>query len=183
MGHWRRLAAIILAGVGWAAALDPTPTRAPEPALAEASSPTSASPEAVSETPPATPEPHVSPLGFRAGQVWKFKARPGEEGATVTVLLVELAPKIGVLVHIRIDGLRVRSPENEGGMADGIGHLPIRGVALARSITTLVRESEPLPDFEHDLREWRRLAAAGRVGVYSMPVAEVIEAIEQKLNR
>lgn len=179
----RRLAAIILTGMGWAAALDPAPARAPEPAAAEASPPTSAAPEAVSETSPATPQPHVSPLGFRAGQVWKFKARPGEEGATVTVLLVELAPRIGVIVHVRLAGLHVRSPENEGGVADDIGYLPISGTALAQSVTTLVRESEPLPDFGYDLREWRRLAAAGRVGVYNMTVAKVIEAIERKLNR
>lgn len=183
MGHVLRLAVILLAGLGRAAALDPAPGATPAPVKAEPAAPADATAPGKPEARPAGRQGRASASGFRAGQVWSFKARSGERGATLTVLLVERLPGIGEVVHFRLDGLHVRSPENPGGFADSIDHLPINGEALARSVTTLVRDEEPLPDFMDDVRAWRRLVATRRAGVYNMTVAEIVEFIEQKLNR
>lgn len=181
MARRHLFAVFILAGTGWAVALDPAPAGPPVPAGTEPAAPNAAVEKAAS--PRAGPEASVTEATFRAGQVWQYRSRPAEEGAILTVLLVERDPKIGQIVHFRLDGLHLRSPENPGGYADSIDHLPMSGAALARSVTTLVRDSEPLPDFQDDLRAWRRLVAAHRAGVYNMTVAEIVAAIEVKLNR
>ena len=181
MGRHRQLAVVVLAGLAWVAALVPTPASAAEPAAGEPTAPSDASPQEGRESSAAQPEASVSAADFHAGQVWRFKTRPVEKGATLTVLLVETLPKVGVTVHFRLDFLHLRDPGSPSGFADSIDHLPISGAALARSVTTLVRDSAPLPDFRDDLETWRRLAAAGKVGVYNMTVAQVIGTIERKV--
>jgi hypothetical protein len=46
---------------------------------------------------------------YSAGQIWGYKTRPGESDSTVTILRVETLPKIGEIVHLRIDEIRLRN--------------------------------------------------------------------------
>lgn len=43
-----------------------------------------------------------------AGQTWHYNARHGEEKSTLSVLKVESLPK-GIIIHIRVDGIRLRN--------------------------------------------------------------------------
>jgi hypothetical protein len=167
MRHCRRLVAFALASVGWAMALDPAPAGAPGPGA--------------DVSPLAAPGP-VSATAFHPGQVWKFRTRPGEENATLTVLFVERT-KLGIFVHLRLDGLHVRDPEAPDRFADAMEFVSITGAVLARSVTSMVRDSAPLPDFKEAHKEWRRLFASGRVGIFNATVAELIAGIEQRVNR
>lgn len=64
---------------------------------------------------------------FKAGQVWSYHTRPGEEESKVTILKIEEDDKLGVIVHIAINDLNMKSPE---GTKDNIGHLPYEKTAL-----------------------------------------------------
>src|SRR6266566_2824100 len=56
------------------------------------------------------PEPTVtSDSKFHAGQVWPYNTRPHEKGSTLTILKVESLPKLGVIIHIRVDKVRLRN--------------------------------------------------------------------------
>ena len=114
---------------------------------------------------------------FSPGQVWSYRMRKGEESSTVTVLRIESLPKIGVIVHVRISGIHLKNC-SEGPSPENIGHAPISREALDRSVTKLIEQGRTLPDYEEGYNQWRQ--ACG--GVYTISVADVVQADEQTFN-
>jgi hypothetical protein len=56
------------------------------------------------------PEPTLSTDSkFRPGQVWQYSTRSHEKASTLTILNVESLPKQGVIIHIRVDKVRLRN--------------------------------------------------------------------------
>jgi len=70
------------------------------------------------------PEPTVTiDSQFRPAQVWQYNARAHEKGSTLTILKVESLPKLGVIIHIRVDKVRVRNCTG-GPEPDKFQHMP-----------------------------------------------------------
>lgn len=120
---------------------------------------------------------------YRAGQVWKFKPRPGEDGATLTVVRVESSKDLGVIVHVSVKGVHIRNPRAPGGFSDTLQHGPFSEAAIAKSVTTLVGETKTLPAYEAGYREWRKAFDARKAGVFSITVAEAVGFMESAINR
>jgi hypothetical protein len=114
---------------------------------------------------------------FRPGQVWAYQTREGEESSTITILRVESLPKIGVIVHVRLDGIRLKNCSG-GPSPTSIGHAPFAKDALDRSVTKLVEKRRALPEYEEGYNNWRQ--ACG--GVYTITVAEMLKADEMTFN-
>ena len=62
--------------------------------------------DAGAQTPHCAAPERASDAEFHEGQVWSYKPRAGESGSTITVLRVENVGKIGVVIRVRIDGIR-----------------------------------------------------------------------------
>ena len=108
---------------------------------------------------------------FRAGQVWAFKTPPEQPDAKLTILRVENDGQGRTIVHIAISGVS---------FADGqttIPHLPFDEAAIEQSVTTLERESGPVPDFAEGYRMWHEAFTAGKGGVFTISVAEAFETV------
>lgn len=120
---------------------------------------------------------------YRVGQIWKFKPRPGEDGATLTVVRVESSKDLGVVVHVSVKGVHIKNPGAPGGFSDTLQHGPFSEDAIAKSVTTLVGETKTLPAYEEGYREWRKAFDAGKAGVFSITVAEVVGVMESAINR
>jgi hypothetical protein len=43
------------------------------------------------------------------GQIWTYKTRPAEADSHLTILKRETHPKLGTIVHISVDGLRMKN--------------------------------------------------------------------------
>lgn len=106
---------------------------------------------------------------FVPGQVWSYKTRHGEELSTLTILRVESTPKLGTIVHVRIDGIRFKSC-NGGSGPEHLGHAPFNKDALEMSVTKLLRTESQIPNYAEGYQEW--LSHCG--GIYTISVAEVI---------
>lgn len=111
---------------------------------------------------------------FTAGQVWKYKNRPGEEDSTLTILDVEEYEK-DVVVHIRID--RITMPLSTGIIADHIKHLPFSATALGSSVTSLIGHIPGLPPFLEGYAQWKNAFDAGKAGYWKMPVQDAVAAV------
>ncbi|HSN16207.1 MAG TPA: hypothetical protein VLT61_16360 [Anaeromyxobacteraceae bacterium] len=120
---------------------------------------------------------------FRVGQVWGVKARPGEFGTTATIVKVDRSPKHGVIVHVYMKGIHVKSPTAPNGYADRVQHAPFAEEALARSVTALEGRARKLPDWEPGYRAWRSAYEAGKAGVFTVTVAEALGVVEKALDR
>jgi len=108
---------------------------------------------------------------FRAGQVWAFTPPTNQPNARLTVLRVESGGKLGTIVHTAISGVSYGDGQTQ------IRHLPFAESAVERSVTTLERESGPVPDFAEGYRQWRQAFDAGKGGMFTISVAEAFDAV------
>jgi hypothetical protein len=91
---------------------------------------------------------------FLPGQVWQYKTRPDEESSTVTILKVESVPKLGTILHVRVENIRLKNCAG-GTEPEKFEHMPFAREAIERSVTKLVKEGDD-PDFQSGYDEWRK---------------------------
>jgi hypothetical protein len=109
---------------------------------------------------------------FEPGQVWHYQTRPHEGRSTITVLRIESLPNLGVLVHIRVDNIRLRNCTG-GPEPDTLAHMPFSRGAIERSVSELVKKNN-VPDFQAGYDEWRKDCG----GVYTITVAQAVQVAE-----
>jgi hypothetical protein len=124
----------------------------------------------------AKPQPEVDPT-YSPGQVWSYKTRPGEASSTVTILRIERTPKSGIIVHVRVDGMRFKNCTG-GPSPTEINHAPFTKDAIDRSVSRLLRIVPKVPEFEAGYDDW--LAHCG--GVYTVTLAEMVDADDVTFN-
>jgi hypothetical protein len=120
----------------------------------------------------ATPQP-ATDSKFRPGQIWHYRTRPGEEGSFLTILRIESLPKVGTIIHIRVDKVRLRNCTG-GPEPDNFQHMPFTRDAIEHSVTKLEREGSDIPDYKDGYDEWHN--ACG--GVYTITVSEAVAVSE-----
>lgn len=120
---------------------------------------------------------------FQPGQVWQYKTRPGEEASRLTIAKVESHPKLGTIVHIQIKDVAIKSPTAPGGVSKLISHLPYAEQSLTDSVTTMEKDSVSPTDWEAGYEQWKSAFGAGDGGVWTIPVAEAVSAMEQAINK
>ncbi len=116
---------------------------------------------------------------YKEGQVWRYHTRPVEPESTLTICKVESHAQMGTIVHISVENLKVKNARRPQGFSDRLPHTPISTDALDQSVTELVKEDAPLPDYLEGYRTWQE----HRGGVFTIPVAECIEFTERAINQ
>jgi hypothetical protein len=121
-----------------------------------------------------------APERYAEGQVWEYRTRPGDEGSLLKIQRIEAWPDAPSedgrrVYHISLIGVRFgpQRPPSE------LQHFPVSRETLDASV---VRPSETIADFpipDEGIAAWR----ADRGGVFTIPVAEIVEALEQMLSR
>jgi hypothetical protein len=124
----------------------------------------------------AAPQPTVDST-YSPGQVWSYKSRPSEGSSTVTILRVETSPKVGVIVHVRIDGVQFKNCKG-GPAPTTIDHAPFTKIAMDKSVSRQLRTVSELPEFEAGYKDW--LAHCG--GVYTVSVAKMVDVDDATFN-
>jgi hypothetical protein len=120
---------------------------------------------------------------YHVGETWNYRTRPGEEGSLLTVLRVESSPKLGVIVHVSLDGLRIENPAAPGGVSEGIGHMPFAEAAIDKSVTRRAASGVPVTAGDEGYKEWRRAFDAGDAGIFTITVAEAVDHMAEALSR
>jgi hypothetical protein len=120
---------------------------------------------------------------FKVGQVWNYRTRPTETNSTLTICKIEIAGKLGKVIHISLADVKVKNPRKVDGVDTHISHLPFAESAVKQSVTQLVKEGVELPDYKEGYDLWRNSVESGEGGVWTIPVAEVVAGIESILNK
>jgi hypothetical protein len=118
---------------------------------------------------------------FQEGQVWAYKTRPGEEESTLLINKVEDDAKLGRIYHISISKVQLK-----GGpltLTSELPHLPVSLQTLQLSCTKLVRQSDPNPMYLPGYRIWRQAYDAGRAGIYTISISEILDLTEKMLQK
>jgi hypothetical protein len=114
---------------------------------------------------------------YKPGQVWSFQTPADQPQALLTVLKVESHPKLSNIVHIALSGVSF----SNGGT--NVQHMPFAEAAIDKSVISLIREGEPLPQFQGGYQQWRDAFDAGRGGVFTITVAEGLETIRTAIAK
>ena len=114
---------------------------------------------------------------FRPGQIWGYRTRAGEDASTLTILRIETLPKVGEIVHVRIDGVQFKNCAG-GTVPNEIAHAPFSRAAIEKSVTTLRSHLHDLPEYEQGYESWRSHCG----GVYTIGVAEMVDVDDQTFN-
>jgi hypothetical protein len=114
---------------------------------------------------------------YKPGQVWSYKTRPGEDDSTITILRVESTPKLGVIVHVRIDGFKLENCTGQKGNS-AMDHAPFTKAAIDKSVVKLLRTEKDIPDFQEGYTDW--LSHCG--GLYQTSVAAALTATNKTMK-
>ena len=120
---------------------------------------------------------------YKVGQVWSYKARPGEEHSFFQVVKVENHPKLGNIIHIAMRGLKMRNPSSPIGISENVNHMPFSEEAINKSALKILKEKAELPDYEEGYQQWREAFEAGNAGIYTITVSEAVTVMEATLKR
>ena len=82
---------------------------------------------------------------FKVGQIWDYQNRTGEENSKITILKVEKYYGKEIVIHIYVNGLKIKNELRANGVSDDIGHLPMSKESLDKSVTKLISENNKLP--------------------------------------
>jgi hypothetical protein len=129
------------------------------------------------DTPKCAQPQTIEDAKYKPGQVWSYKNRPGEDKSTITILRVESTPKMGVIVHVRIDDFKLENCSgNKGDSA--MDHAPFTKAAIDKSVVKLLRTEKDVPDFQQDYADW--LSHCG--GLYQTSVAYALTATNKTMK-
>jgi hypothetical protein len=120
---------------------------------------------------------------YRVGQVWSYKTRANEKESAITVVKVESDAKLGNIIHISVNGLKLKNPDTNIPFTDIIAFMPFAEKAIDKSVIMLLRENAELPDFLEGYQEWRIAFEDRRATIYKIPVAEALKKAEENLNK
>ena len=118
---------------------------------------------------------------FAVGQVWAYNTRLGEEQSTLVIDKVEDGAKLGRIYHISVSGIQIKIGANT--FANELPHLPVSLQTLKLSCTKLLRQAAPNPNYLPGYRIWKEAYEAGRAGIYTIPVSEIVTVTEMSLQK
>ena len=120
---------------------------------------------------------------FAKGQVWAYKTRPGEESSMLLINKVESHPKLGKIFHISLSGVKVKNPHFAGGVTSELPHFPVSQTTLEKSVTKLLRKSQPNAEYVEGYKEWKRAFDQGKAGIFTITVLEIVDVVETTVNK
>jgi hypothetical protein len=120
-------------------------------------------------------ESNVKDAKYQVGQVWGYESRSKTNSPTLTIIEIDRLPKIGIVVHIRLDGVELNAPN--GNILDHVDHMPFTKNAMLLSTTNLLHSSSSLPNLE-GYEQWKE--ACG--GVYTISVNDAVDVMQKTLT-
>jgi len=120
---------------------------------------------------------------FKVGQIWNYETRKGEENSKIEILKVEKYEKEGIIIHIYVNGLKVKNLNKPSGFSDEIGHLPLSKDAVLKSVTTLISENNELPEFMEGYKNWKKAFDNNTGGIFSIPIKEAVQYVEETMSK
>lgn len=119
---------------------------------------------------------------LQVGDSWQYQTRPGEETSTLTVVKIDSNSTRGLIVHISLNGLRVKNARIDGGISETISHMPFSANAIEASVTSLRMRAAPMPSFEAGYQLWRGAFARGKAGVFTASIRDAIDGMEKAMQ-
>lgn len=120
---------------------------------------------------------------YSQGQLWSYKTRPGEEKSTVLINKVETHEKLGKIFHISVEGVRVVNRHHASGFSTELPHFPVSEETLKKSLVKRIGQRAPNPDYVEGYNTWKSAFDAGKAGIFTISVAEIVGVVEKTIGQ
>lgn len=120
---------------------------------------------------------------YAEGQVWSYRTRFGEEGSTLQINKIDDDQKLGPIFHISVFEVRVKNPYAPEGSVIELPHFPVSKETLDKSVVALSKTPARKVAYEEGYSHWKREFDAGRAGVFSASVAEIVAGVEATIAK
>jgi len=120
---------------------------------------------------------------YEAGQVWRYQTRPGEEASRLYIVRVDRELSARPIFHIYLDGLKLKNALMEGGVQKNLPHAAVSQESLDSSVIELLQAEAPMPNIGEGYAIWRLAFGRGETGVFTLPVKDVVQYIEDAFAR
>lgn len=120
---------------------------------------------------------------FAQGQVWEYSPRPAETGSTLLINKVESDPTLGPIFHISVRAVKVKNKRVPSGLTTELPHFPVSMRTLQSSVTRQLRMETPNPEYMEGYAIWRQAFGQGTGGIFTIPVAEIVDIVEKSINQ
>lgn len=117
------------------------------------------------------------------GQIWRYQTRPGEEDSRLFIARIDHGLSSQPIYHIYLDGLQLKNPLMAGGVQKNLPFAPVSREALEASVTELLQSDAAMPDISEGYAAWLRAFEERQAGVFTMPVNQIVQHIEDAFNR
>jgi len=118
---------------------------------------------------------------YHVGNYYLFKSREFEPNAKLNVVKVEYLDKVGNIIHVRVDSVKIKTTEKPVEYSTVITHMPFSEAALDSSGLKRIGEAKTIPDYQKGYNEWRTSFDEGKAGVFSIPVNRAVEYMEETM--
>ncbi|HEX8738473.1 MAG TPA: hypothetical protein VF721_24290 [Pyrinomonadaceae bacterium] len=120
---------------------------------------------------------------YKVGQMWSYKTRPQEKKSYFIIVKIDVHPKLGNIIHIAVHDLKIKNPNSRSGFSDEVNHMPFSEAAINKSADKLLKEKIDLPDYEEGYQLWKEAFDSHHAGIYTITLAEAVDAMEASLNQ
>ena len=120
---------------------------------------------------------------YKEGQVWSYKTRENESNSKIYIVKIEYNKTIGKIYHIYIDNLNIKNPYQKSKIQNNLSHSPVSEKTLDDSVIKIVTAKyENNINISDGYVAWKEAFDDGKAGVFTMPVNEIIQCIEDVAN-
>lgn len=120
---------------------------------------------------------------LKSGQIWKYNNRKGENKSRVIILKVEDYGKKGQIVHIAVNGLKIKNKNVKGGITREISHLPFDKESIKSSLKELESETDKIPEFIDGYNKWKKAFENDEAGVFTSEIKYAVEFVDKSINK
>ena len=120
---------------------------------------------------------------YKEGQVWSYKTRENESNSKIYIVKIEYNKTIGKIYHIYIDNLNIKNPYQKSKIQNNLSHSSVSEKTLDDSVIKIVTAKyENNIDISDGYVAWKEAFDDGKAGVFTIPVNEIIQCIEDVAN-
>nr|WP_298678519.1 hypothetical protein [uncultured Treponema sp.] len=120
---------------------------------------------------------------YKEGQVWSYKTRENESNSKIYIVKIEYNKTIGKIYHIYIDNLNIKNPYQKSKIQNNLSHSPVSEKTLDDSVIKIVTAKyENNINISDGYVAWKEAFDDGKAGVFTIPVNEIIQCIEDVAN-
>ena len=120
---------------------------------------------------------------YKEGQVWSYKTRENESNSKIYIVKIEYNKTTGKIYHVYIDNLNIKNPYQKSKIQNNLSHSPVSEKTLDDSVIKIVTAKyENNINISDGYVAWKEAFDDGKAGVFTIPVNEIIQCIEDVAN-